>query len=39
MLKKSLEFYIKSNDHFGTLTAVLSLIKQIPKNSEANVRQ
>jgi len=28
MNKKSLEFHIKSDDYFGTLATVLSLIKQ-----------
>jgi len=28
MSKKSVEFHIKSDDYFGTLAAVLSLIRQ-----------
>ena len=32
MSKKSLEFHIKSDDYFGTLATVLSLIRQTPEN-------
>lgn len=31
MSKKSVEFHIKSNDYFGTIATVLSLIKQTPE--------
>jgi len=32
MSKKSLEFHIKSDDYFGTLATVLSLVRQAPEN-------
>jgi len=41
MSKKSLEFHIKSDDYFGTLAAVLSLIRQNiinKKNSDIHVK-
>ncbi len=38
MSKKSLEFHIKSNDYFGTLATILSLIKQTPKDMERHVK-
>ncbi len=28
MSKKSIQFHVESNDYFGTLAAILSLIKQ-----------
>lgn len=34
MSKKSLEFHIKSDDYFGTLAAVLSLISQTLENNK-----
>ncbi len=36
MDKKSLEFHIKSQDYFGSLSTILNLIKQI-LNSKENV--
>lgn len=38
MSKKSLEFHIKSDDYFGTVAAVLSLIKQTPENNKKHIR-
>lgn len=32
MSKKSVKFHIKSDDYFGTLAAILSLIEQTPEN-------
>lgn len=34
MSKRSVEFHIKSNDYFGTLATVLSLIRQNLGNKE-----
>lgn len=36
MSKKILGFHIKSNDYFGTLATVLSLIRQNVENGESN---
>lgn len=38
MTKKSIELHIKSNDYFGTLATVLSLIRQSPKNIKENLK-
>ncbi|MFA5163241.1 MAG: hypothetical protein WC441_01805 [Patescibacteria group bacterium] len=38
MSKKSIEFHVKSNDYFGTLATVLSLIKQTPENIEKHIK-
>lgn len=34
MTKKSVKFHIKSNDYFGTLAAVLSLVGQSIKDNK-----
>jgi len=38
MSKKSIEFHTKSDDYFGTLATVLSLIKQTPENNKQHIR-
>lgn len=38
MSKKSVEFHIKSNDYFGTLATVLSIIKQTPKYIDRHIK-
>ena len=38
MSKKSLGFHIKSNDYFGTLATVSSLMSQTPKNNNHYVK-
>ena len=38
MSKKSLEFHIKSDDYFGTLATVLSLIRQNPDDTKQNLK-
>lgn len=38
MSKKSVEFHIKSNDYFGTLATVLSLIKQTPESNKTLIK-
>ena len=38
MNKQSLKFHIKSDDYFGTLATVLSLIRQTPENNKEHVR-
>lgn len=36
MSQKSVKFHIKSNDYFGTLATILSLIKQTPEHINNN---
>lgn len=38
MSQKSVNFHIKSDDYFGTLVTILSLIKQSPENSKEHER-
>ncbi len=38
MSKKSIKFHVKSDDYFGTLATVLSLIKQTPENIEKHTK-
>jgi len=38
MSQKSLEFHIKSDDYFGTLATILSLIRQNPNNTTQNLK-
>ena len=38
MSKKSIQFHIKSNDYFGTLATVLSMIKQTPEHINKHVK-
>lgn len=38
MSQKSIKFHIKSDDYFGTLATVLSLIKQSPENIYKNIK-
>lgn len=38
MSQKSVKFHIKSNDYFGTLATILSLIKQAPENIYENIK-
>lgn len=36
--KESIKFHIKSDDYFGTLAAVLSLISQTPENNKHHIK-
>jgi hypothetical protein len=38
MSKKSVKFHVESNDYFGTLAAVLSLVRQTPINIEQHAK-
>lgn len=38
MSRKSVEFHIKSNDYFGTIATVLSLIKQTPEYRNKHIQ-
>ena len=38
MSQKSVKFHIKSDDYFGTLATVLSLVSQAPKNGKHNIK-
>jgi hypothetical protein len=38
MSKKSVKFHIKSNDYFGTIATVLSLIKQTPEYINKHIK-
>jgi hypothetical protein len=33
---KSIKFHIKSNDYFGTLATIISMVKQQPENIKSN---
>ena len=38
MSQKSVKFHIKSNDYFGTLATVLSLIYQTPEHNKQYIK-
>jgi hypothetical protein len=38
MSKKSIKFHIESDDYFGTIATVLSLIKQTPENINKHIK-
>lgn len=38
MSQKSVKFHIKSNDYFGTLATVLSIIKQTPEHIKEHIK-
>ncbi len=38
MSQKSIKFHIKSEDYFGTLATVLSLIKQTPEHINKHIK-
>lgn len=38
MTEKSLKFHIKSDDYFGTLATVISIIRQQPDSFEDNIK-
>lgn len=38
MSNKTVKFHVKSDDYFGTLAAVLSLIKQTPDSVTQNIK-
>lgn len=38
MSRRSVMFHIKSDDYFGTLATVLSLIRQLPGNSNKYIK-
>lgn len=38
MSKESLKFHIESNDYFGTLATILSLMKQTPENINKHIK-
>jgi hypothetical protein len=38
MSQKSVKFHIKSDDYFGTLATVLSLVSQTPENNKHHTK-
>lgn len=38
MSQKSIKFHIKSNDYFGTLATILSMIKQTPESITSHIK-
>lgn len=38
MSQKSLKFHIKSDDHFGTVATIVSLVRHLPQNIKQNAK-